>query len=653
MFSIVVPTLNAAAVLNACLDSIARQTRSDFEVLLVDGCSTDGTLDIANSFTASLGSRLIIHSGRDQNVYDALNRGVGMSTGAWLYFLGADDALYESDTLDQVAAFIAEHEPVDLVYGDIMRLSTSSRTLLAGWNLDRLLFSGNISHQGMFYRRELFDRIGLYNLRYPIAADWDFNIRCFSNPALAIRYMDIVVARRDDVTGMSSTRTDLEFVKRIPAFNLVSGREINRDLDDPRLVFYLGMGRFDWGDLVVARKWFERRLEMGGWDEEVYFTMYRIAQTMLHLGEPWHDVQDAYLRAWEFRPTRAEPLYAIACWYRAAQHYRLGYLFAKLAAEIPFPEQDTLFVSPEVHGWRATDEQAVCASWIGKKAESFTLNRGMLARPDIPDPDRQRIAANRDLCAPTMIEAASAYPDAQVQSLQCLAPGSGNDEVVASLVAGPDLARVEQTLNSFLNCCTDVSRVTRFLGVDAGLSAKDRAKLLERYGFLELADSRSPDEPDEPGAELARIRAQIDARLWLHLGRDWVFFAPENLITRLTAVLEAEPQVFQVAINFGDAVKLTGACAPQQAVRRAPDAGRYVLTDMMASGPAMFDTALLDRAGGVHAAERDVITALDRRAAAAGLRTASLDEVLCIAEVRLPLTAHGHRAAHRASRAAV
>jgi len=98
-------------------------------------------------------------------------------------------------------------------------------------------------------------------------------------------------------------------------------------------------------------------------------------------------------------------------------------------------------------------------------------------------------------------------------------------------------------------------------------------------------------------------------------------------------VLEAEPQVFQVAINFGDAVKLTGACAPEQAVRRAPDAGRYVLTDMMAGGPAMFDTALLDRAGGVHAAERDVITALDRRAAAAGLRTASLDEVLCIAEV--------------------
>jgi hypothetical protein len=77
------------------------------------------------------------------------------------------------------------------------------------------------------------------------------------------------------------------------------------------------------------------------------------------------------------------------------------------------------------------------------------------------------------------------------------------------------------------------------------------------------------------------------------------FFAPEHFITRLTAVLDAEPQVFQVGINFADAVKLTGASAAEQAVRRAPDAGRYLLTEVMASGPAMFDTARLDRAHGV------------------------------------------------------
>ncbi|MBW0014116.1 glycosyltransferase family 2 protein, partial [Mycobacterium sp.] len=475
MFSIILATKNVASVLEACLDSIVRQTRDDVEVVLVDGVSTDATLHIANRFSTRFGPRLVIDSRRDQNVYDAFNRGIAMSTGQWLYFMGADDALYEPDTLERVAAFIGESEPVDLVYGDVMRLSTSTRTLLADWNLDRLLFSGNICHQAQFYRRELFDRIGPYNLRYPIAADWDFNIRCFANPALQIRYMDIVVAHRDDMTGMSSTGTDFEMRKRIPAFNLVSRGEINRDFDDPRLVFYLGMGRFDWGDLVVARKWFDRRLELGGWDEEVFYTKYRIAQCMLHLGEPWHDVEDAFLRAWEFRPTRAEPLYAIACRYRAAQRYELGYLFAKTAAEIPHPAQDTLFVSAEIHAWRAIDEQAVCASWIGKRAESFALNRDLLAKPGIPEPDRQRIAANRDACAPVMIDAASPYPEALVQSLQRLPPGPPDLDVVVSLIAGPDRARVEQTLNSFLNCCTDVSRVGRFLMIDAGLSSSDRA----------------------------------------------------------------------------------------------------------------------------------------------------------------------------------
>jgi hypothetical protein len=257
------------------------------------------------------------------------------------------------------------------------------------------------------------------------------------------------------------------------------------------------------------------------------------------------------------------------------------------------------------------------------------LNRRLLARPDIPDPDRQRIAVNRDLCVPTMIEVASPYPDALVQSLQRPAAGPRHAEVVVSLVAGPDRARTEHTLNSFLNCCTDVSRVRRFLVVDVGLSARDRAILRERYGFLEFADSRSADEPD---AQLEQIRAQIDAQLWLHLGQDWRFFAPESFITRLSAVLKAEPLVFQVGINFGDAVKLTGACAAEQAVRRAPNAGRYLLTDGVASGPAMFDTARLDLVGGVGATKADVITPFGRRVAAAGLRTASLDEVLCIAE---------------------
>jgi glycosyltransferase involved in cell wall biosynthesis len=226
MFSIIVPTLNAAASLHACLDSIVCQTCSDFELVLVDGGSTDGTLGIANSFAPNLGTRLVIHCGPDQGAYDAMNRGVGMATGAWLLFLGGDDTLYEADTLARVAAFIGEHEPSHLVYGDVIMRSNSSRH--AGvFDLDRLLFEQNICHQSIFYRRELFAGIGPYNLRYRVWADWDFNIRCFSNPALVTRYMDIVVAHFNDMTGLCAReREDKEFRKRLPKYFWASGSEV-------------------------------------------------------------------------------------------------------------------------------------------------------------------------------------------------------------------------------------------------------------------------------------------------------------------------------------------------------------------------------------------------------------------------------------------
>jgi hypothetical protein len=174
-----------------------------------------------------------------------------------------------------------------------------------------------------------------------------------------------------------------------------------------------------------------------------------------------------------------------------------------------------------------------------------------------------------------------------------------------------------------------VSRVGRFLVVDAGLSAQDQAALLERYRFLEFTQCAPAAGP---GARLAHLRDQIGGRLWLHLGQGWCFFAPDSFIARLTAVLEAEPEVFQVGINFTDADTLTGACAAEDAVRRGADAGRYVLADVVANGPAMFETARLDRTGGIDGTDPDPIAGVGRRAGAAGLRTASLDEVLCIAE---------------------
>ena len=380
--------------------------------------------------------------------------------------------------------------------------------------------------------------------------------------------------------------------------------ELERHPDDARSTYFLAQTYFAMGDLVNARAWYRRRAEMGGFDEEVYFSLFRIAEAMSMQGEPWPDVQDAFLRAWEFRPGRAEPLYMIARWYRRNQRFWLGYLFAASATKIPFPQDDTLLVDADVYTWRALDEQAVCASRVGSHIEAFVLCRQVLAMPDIPDGDRQRIAANRDVSVPSMVDAASTYPD---QLVPALVAGSRTSDVAVSLLAGPDRHINEQALNSFLNCCTDIGLVGRFLLFDVGLREPDRSALHEQYPFVEIVDRAPLTGADTQFGHMSRM---VEEPFWLHLGAGWRFFAPEQLIGRLVAVLDAEPGVYQVGVNFGDATELTGVCAPKNAILRGEGTGGYVVTDSPASGPAMFHRARMD--------------------APAGLRTASLDEVLCL-----------------------
>jgi tetratricopeptide (TPR) repeat protein len=374
--------------------------------------------------------------------------------------------------------------------------------------------------------------------------------------------------------------------------------EAESNPNDPLPVHMLAQLYFNTQDFANARRYSERLIEIGADDENTFLAMLRIAQSMDKLDTPWLDVQDAYMRAWEFRPTRAEPFYRIARHYSVAQRYRLGHLFAERAAQIPLPADDMVVHDPAIYAWRAMDEQAVCASGMGRHSEAFNLCRRLLGRPDIPDDDRNRIAANRDVSVPAMLEATSLYPETLVRNL---INGPRDPDVTVGMIAGPNWPATAATLNSFLHCCIDVTKVGRFLVFDHGQTPGDRTILRQRYPFLEFVEC----------AEGADLREHIHGRYWLDLDQGWRFFAPDNYITRLTAILDAEPEVFQVGVNLADATSLMGVSAPEATVRRTPDGGRYVLTGVMADGPAMYDTGRLDQAGSLEVA-------------------ATLDEVLCV-----------------------
>ena len=399
--------------------------------------------------------------------------------------------------------------------------------------------------------------------------------------------------------------------------------EVLRDPGDTRSMFYLANTYRDLGDSENARICYQRRSEMGGWDEEVYCSLYQMGEAMLRLGSPWPETQDVLLRAWEFRPHRGEALTAIGRYYRTADRFQLGHLFAQRAAAIPFPADERLFAYDHVSS--ALDDQAICASRLGLHPEAFAVCRQLLAREDLSDQNRVRIAGNREFSVPAMLDLAQVYPEGLVRSMRS-APQDADVEVSVSLTTGADLDIAERSMNSLLNSCTDCPRIGRFVVDDSLLSAEDRAVFRSRYPFAEPLGLSA----DSVGDRLHRISDTITSRYWFHVEPGWRFFAPEDLITRLIAVLEAEPHVLQLAVNYEDAPALTGRNAPESDVCRSPATGRYVLTDALAAGPALIDTERLARIGGIGGPNAEIHADLTGRARAAGMGMASLDEVLCV-----------------------
>jgi glycosyltransferase involved in cell wall biosynthesis len=216
LLSVVIPTFRSAVVLPAALDSLAAQQWRGFEVVLSDGASDDGTLEIARAWADRLPA-LRVDSRPDAGVYDAINRGVSLARGEWILVLGSDDRLHAPDTLARAAAALRA-SVAEVVYGDVRMMQDSADGVAAGdryagpMPLVRLL-RANICQQSMFYRRRLLERLGGFDQRYRIWADWALNLRAaFEQP---MQWIDLVVADYA-ATGLSATRSDPVLQQELP-----------------------------------------------------------------------------------------------------------------------------------------------------------------------------------------------------------------------------------------------------------------------------------------------------------------------------------------------------------------------------------------------------------------------------------------------------
>lgn len=197
--SIITVLRNGERTLEACIQSVMDQSYEGVEFIVIDGGSTDGTLDILRRYDNRIAFWV---SESDRGIYDAMNKGTRHVNGERILFLGCDDTL--SADLRTVAPLLT-HANI-IYYGDAYW--PGRRRLYDGRFTAAKLARTNICHQAVFYPRAVFKKYA-FNLRYSLQADWELNMRCFSDPAFRFQYIPVQVAIYNDLHGLSSVRRDL------------------------------------------------------------------------------------------------------------------------------------------------------------------------------------------------------------------------------------------------------------------------------------------------------------------------------------------------------------------------------------------------------------------------------------------------------------
>lgn len=199
--SIITVNLNNLSGLQKTAESILNQSLNDFEFIIIDGGSTDGSKE----YITSIGNRVNYWvSEPDTGIYNAMNKGIEVATGEYLCFLNSGDLFFDAETLAHVAKKVTD-STIGIYYGDVIFDEKRKRRLIpAPVKLDYPFLIGNsINHQSSFIKRSLFDEIFYYNENLRIIADWEFVIYAVCKKEVATAHLGMVISIYD-ASGVSS-----------------------------------------------------------------------------------------------------------------------------------------------------------------------------------------------------------------------------------------------------------------------------------------------------------------------------------------------------------------------------------------------------------------------------------------------------------------
>ncbi|OHB97750.1 MAG: hypothetical protein A2W74_10090 [Planctomycetes bacterium RIFCSPLOWO2_12_38_17] len=210
--SVIIPTFNSAKTVEDTIKSIISQNWPDIQVIIQDGGSTDGTKDIVDRYPVAMFGW---DATPDNGIYDAMNKGINRATGEVVAILNSDD-VWLPGTLKRVAEVFSRNPDVGIVSGSIEvweDLPNGARVVLKS-SLLHLRTGMTIQHPATFVRRNVYERVGLFNTCYRIGADYDFVLRCLEANIPCIILNDILVRMRAGGKGGSTFNFDDWTIRR-------------------------------------------------------------------------------------------------------------------------------------------------------------------------------------------------------------------------------------------------------------------------------------------------------------------------------------------------------------------------------------------------------------------------------------------------------
>lgn len=202
--SIIIVTYNAERYLDECIKSVVEQNSNNFELLIIDGKSTDNTLSIIKKYDKNIDYFI---SEKDNGIYDAMNKGLDCAKGEYVYFLGADDTLYNKNVLKDIENYL--DNKIDILSGNVYLVDRNlnmKKLAKNKYTKEEIITGQMLPHQGLFVRRTLALKYK-FNVKYKISSDYEMLLKIIKDN-YNILYIDDVIANYN-VSGISSLQTEI------------------------------------------------------------------------------------------------------------------------------------------------------------------------------------------------------------------------------------------------------------------------------------------------------------------------------------------------------------------------------------------------------------------------------------------------------------